>query len=241
MALAPRSRRGYVPFWMRRCRPIALLGLVGVVAVLAFPGESLGLSAVFINLTANGPSPTETTISAGMYPFWHNSDQATHSVAFADGRCSFQLAPGASGQCPTGFDVGRYTYTVDGAIQATLVVAALAPDTVTLTAKSHALRHGARLRLHGTLTLSECCVPPPARAWVPVVVLARHDRHHPFRRFARGATATTHGAGYPWSLRVRPGSTTIYIARLTYHPTGEQGSRVAWSRPFRVRVGPARR
>jgi hypothetical protein len=226
---------------MRTCRPIALLGLLAVMAALAFPGEGSALSAVSIDLRPSGPSPADLTILVGMYPFWHNSDQATHSVTFANGLCSFQLAPGASGQCPTRFDVGRYPYTVDGTIEASLVVTALAPDTVTLTARTHALRHGARLRLHGTLAAYECCLPPPARGSAPVVVLARHDRHHPFRRLARAATKPSHGAGYPWSLRVRPRTTTIYIAKLTYQPTGAQGLRVAWSRPYRVRVSPSRR
>ena len=228
---------------MRTWRPIALLGLWAVVAALAFPGESSALSAVFITLTPTGPSPADMTISAGQLPFWRNTDQVTHSVAFANGLCSFQLAPGTTGQCPVGLDVGRYQYTVDGTIQASLVVAALPPDTVTLTARGHVLRHGAQLRLHGTLAAYECCLPPPPRVDLRVIVLARHDRHHAFRRLARGATGRESPAGYryPWSLHVRPRTTTIYIAKVTYQPEGEQGLRDAWSKPFRVRVAQPRR
>lgn len=229
---------------MRRFRPIALLGLLSVTAALAFPGEGSALSAVFITLTSNGPSPADMTILAGQYPLWHNSDTTTHSVAFANGLCSFQLAPGASGECPAGFEnAGSYPYTVDGTIQAGLVVTATAPDTVTLTAGGHSLRRGASLRLHGTLAAYECCLPPPSSVGLHVVVFARHDRHHPFRRLARGAPGRDSVAGfhYPWSLHVRPRATTIYIARVRYVRGGVQGPQVAWSRPFKVRVRPARR
>jgi hypothetical protein len=60
---------------MRTCPPIVLLGLLVVMAALAFPGEGSALSAVSIDLSATGPSPADLTILAGMYPFWHNSDQ----------------------------------------------------------------------------------------------------------------------------------------------------------------------
>ena len=225
---------------MRNWRPIALLGLLAVVATLAFPGESSALSAVFITLTPSGPSPADMTISAGQFPFWRNADQVTHTITFADGTCSFQLAPGTSGTCPTPLYVGRYPYTVDGTTQASLVVTALPRDTVTMTAGRHALRHGERLRLHGRLAEYECCLPPGPRASLRVIVLARPDRHHRFQRLARGVSGRLgrSGSSYPWSLHVRPRTTTIYIARVTYHPVAEPGSRVAWSRPFRVTVSP---
>jgi hypothetical protein len=179
------------------------------------------------------------TIPSGMYPVWTNNDQVTHTVTFANGLCSLQLAPGAYGQCQFPFLVGTYPYTVDGAIQASVVVSALPLDTVTLTARSHTLRKTAQLRLHGTLTLEWCCGPPsrsPIR--FPIVVLARHDRHHPFRRLTTVRLETyvgdPNGNSYVWRLNLHPNAKTIYIAKVTYQPQGEQGQRQAWSRPLKV-------
>jgi hypothetical protein len=73
---------------------------------------------------------------------------------------------------------------------------------------------------------------------VPLAVLARPDRHHPFRRIAtvRSEQRGTYDGGYAWRLDVHPRTKTIYIAEVTYQPGGEQGQRHAWSRPFRVIV-----
>jgi hypothetical protein len=132
--------------------------------------------------------------------------------------------------------VGQYRYTVDGTIQASVVVNPLPPTTVTLTARSHTLPKAAHLRLHGTLDWSVCCGPPifgPLR--VPIVVLARPDRHHPFRRLTTvRSEARTPDGGHVWRLNLRPKAKTIYIAKVTYQPVGEQGRRQAWSRPFKV-------
>ena len=61
-----------------------------------------------------------------MYPVWANNDHVTHTVAFANGTCSVQIAPGAVAACD-GFAsfVGDYAYTVDGTTQAHVVVQAL--------------------------------------------------------------------------------------------------------------------
>jgi hypothetical protein len=223
---------------LRGWRLIALVALIGALSVLAFPADGSALSAAFIQLTQSGPPPSDLTIPAGMYPVWVNQDQVTHTVVFADGLCSFQLAPGAYGQCDFGFSVGRYPYTVDGTVQASIVVSAPPPDTVTLTARQHSLRRDAQLRLHGLLSISQCCGPPPPRLEkTPVVVMARPDRHHAFHRLARAASGgRRQEAGYPWWLNVHPRKATIYIAEVTYEPAGEQGSRQAWSRPFKVLV-----
>jgi hypothetical protein len=189
-------------------------------------------------LTPGGPSPAALSIPAGLYPFWENTDQVTHSVVFSNGLCSLELAPGTAAGCDFPLLVGQYQYAVDGTIQASVVVNALPPTTVTLAARSHTLPKAGHVRLHGTLNLSQSCGPPvfgPLR--VPIVVLARHDRHHPFRRLTTvGSEARTPDGSYGWGLDLRSNANTIYIAKVRYQPEGEQGQRDAWSRPFKVTV-----
>src|SRR5262249_30687408 len=134
--------------------------------------------------------------------------------------------------------VGEYPYAVDGTIQASVVVNALPPTTVTVTARSHTLSKAAHLRLRGTLNFSMSCGPPIfGPLHVPIVVLARHDRHHPFRRLTTVHSETrTPDRGYVWHLNLHHNAKTIYIAKVTYQPAGEQGQRQAWSRPFKVTV-----
>jgi hypothetical protein len=223
---------------MRRgWRFIAQVACLGTL-IFAFPSAGSAFSGAPIFLTPTGPSPAILTIPAGMYPLWINNDQVTHTVVFPNGLCSLALAPGAAGGCKVGFPVGQYPYTVDGTIQASIVVNALPPTTVTLTGRSHTVPKAGHLRLHGTLNWSVCCGPPivgPLR--VPIVVLARHDRHHPFRRLTTVRSETrAPDRGYVWRLNLHPNAKTIYIAKVTYQPVGEQGQRQAWSRPFRVNV-----
>lgn len=160
-----------------------------------------------------------------------------HTVTFANGLCSFQLAPGAYTECNFPLLVGQYPYTVDGTIQASVVVNALPPTTVSLTAGSHTIRRAAQLRLHGTLNRTECCLPPSLVLRMPLVVLARHDRYHPFHHIAtvRSERRMPDGS-YGWQLSLHPTARTIYIAEVTYQPQGELGQRQAWSRPFKVLV-----
>lgn len=222
----------------RRWRLIAQVALAAMLAALAFPSSGSGLAAAFIFLTPTGPSPAVLTIPAGMYPVFQNDDQVTHTVSFANGRCSFQLAPGAYRQCNFPLLVGQYAYTVDGTIQGSIVINALPPTTVTLTARSHTLPKSAYLRLEGTYEETTCCGPPyVGRLRVPIAVLARPNRYHPFRRIAtvRLEKPTRYGV-YNWRLNLRPERKTIYIAEVTYQPQGEQGKRQAWSRPFKVIV-----
>jgi hypothetical protein len=204
--------------------------------ILAFPSTGSAFSGAPVVLTASGPSPVVLTIPTGMYPYWDNHDQVTHTVTFANGLCSLQLAPGAYGQCQFPLLVGQYPYTVDGTIQASVVVNALPPATVTLTARGHTLPRAAQLRLHGTLGWSTCCGPPVfGPIHVPIAVLARPDRYHPFQRLATVRSETRSADGrLVWKLSLRPNAKTIYIAKLTYQPQGEQGRRTAWSRPFKV-------
>ena len=63
-----------------------------------------------------------------MAPF-RNTDTVTHTVVFANGSCSIQVAPDTGGQCPGELSfpryVGDYAYTVDGTSQAQLVIDAV--------------------------------------------------------------------------------------------------------------------
>jgi hypothetical protein len=227
---------------MRRPRLIAQVVVLGALAVLAFPSDGFALRAVFIALTATGPSPTVMTIPAGMYPVWTNPDTVPHTVVFANGLCSLKVAPGGYGQCTNTFIayVGNYAYTVDGTAQASLVVA---PDfrSVSLEAKRHTISRGSQLRLHGVLHDYDLS-PPSAGPEQPIVVLARHDRYHPFRRIAvvtaklQPPSKTAPFGKLVWQLRVRPSRHTIYIAEADSQPEGGQVWQRAWSRPLGIAV-----
>jgi len=100
---------------VRRRWLIAQLALVGELALLAFPAAGSAFAGVPIALTATGPVPAVQTVSTVTYPLWINQDTVTHTVAFANGRCTVQVAPGANAGCPKGFSsgAGDYAYTVD--------------------------------------------------------------------------------------------------------------------------------
>jgi len=228
---------------VRRPRLLAHVVLLGVLAVLALPSNSSALSAVFIVLTPTGPSPAVVTIPAFLYPVWMNQDSVPHTVTFANGECSVQVAPGAIGQCANGFSngVGDYAYTVDGTAQASIVVTAIGRS-VSLGARTHSIDRGSGVRLHGRLRIQTGSPPALVGPSQPVTVLARSDRHHPFQRI-KVVTAKPHRSQSPgdaysvWQLRVRPGANKIYIAEANFQPKGGQVWERAWSRPFRVRVG----
>jgi hypothetical protein len=222
---------------------LAQVALLGILAVLALPSSGSALAAAFIALTPTGPSPTVLTIPAFMYPVWMNQDSVPHTVTFANGKCSVQVAPGAIGQCANGFSsgVGNYAYTVDGTAQASIVVAAVG-RTVSLGARAHAIDRGSVVRLHGRLRVETGSPPAVEGPAQPVTVLTRPDRHHPFHRIkvviAKPHRSTTTGDAYSvWQLRVRPGASKIYIAEANSQPKGGQVWQDAWSKPFRVRVG----
>ena len=228
---------------VRRRWLLAQVALLGVLAVLALPSSGSALVAfVPTYLTANGPSPTVQTVGVGEYPVWVNQDTVAHTVVFATGRCSLQLPP-ASGlmRCPAAFLVGDYPYTVDGTIQASLVVTA---DwrTVTLRARSHRIHRGSVLTLHGKLAVGTGSPPVFQGPRMPVTVLARPDRYHAFHRIAV-VTAKPHRSQNPgkahsvWQLRVRPRKRKIYIVEANSQPADGQYWQRAWSKPFRVRVG----
>src|SRR5215467_2788541 len=103
---------------VRRRWLVVQLALIGMLAVLAFPGSGSALRPAFvISLTPTGPSPADLSVPAGLGPVWFgNTDTVTHTVDFANGQCLIQVAPGSRGQCTSGFMryVGDYPYTVDG-------------------------------------------------------------------------------------------------------------------------------
>jgi hypothetical protein len=220
---------------VRRWRLIAQAALVGALAVLAFPADGSAIRAVFVRLTPTGPDPIILTVGLGLYPAWINQDQVTHTVVFANGLCSLQLAPGEGKSCNNGFSgsLGRYPYTVDGTVQASIVVV-LEPRTVTLTARTDRIQRGERLTLRGMVTVPILSPPGPPSPQ-PVTVLARHDSGHPFRRVAV-VVARPHGWELLWHLRVRPQATTTYVAIANGQPRGGPYWQRARSRPFKVLV-----
>jgi hypothetical protein len=110
----------------RRWRLIAQIAVLGAL-ILALPSTGSALSVAFVQLTPSGPSPAVLSIPAGMYPVWENTDTVAHTVTFAKGLCSFQVAPGQIGQCRIGWPAGQYEYTVDGTFQGSVVVDAAPP------------------------------------------------------------------------------------------------------------------
>jgi plastocyanin len=230
---------------VRRSRLIAQLALLGILSVVAFPASgSAVLQPALVTLTATGPSPGTLTIPAGYPAGWMNQDSVTHTVTFANGRCSIQVPPGSGWTfCPNGFasGLGDYPYTVDGSIQASIDVVANG-RTVTLAGKRHTIERGSLLKLHGRLAIAAPGSPPVFDGpRMPVTVLARPDRHHAFHRIAVVTAKPHHSreanhAYSVWHLLVRPGRNRIYIAEARSQPPGGQYWKQAWSRPFRVRL-----
>jgi hypothetical protein len=173
---------------------------------------------------------------AGQYPVWQNRDTVPHSVVFANGLCALQVAPGAFAQCDNGFSgyVGRYAYTVDGTIQASVDIVA-AGRAVTLAARSH------RIARHSSLPCTErwptgTCRRPARGSRNPLscsratIAGTRSIASRPsWRRCARGQLV--------WHLRVRPRARAIYVAEANFQPQGGQVWQQARSRPFKVRLG----
>jgi hypothetical protein len=206
-----------------------------------------------VDLTAAGPLPSTLTMHAGQVVDFFNQDSVTHTVVFANGLCSLSLAPGAGGGLYGGggfcdnaftFYAGRYPYTVDGKFPGTVVTVPVRRS-VTLTARTHTIRGGTRLTLHGRVIPPggryHVSNPPGWRTNVSVIVLARHNSKHPYRRIATvnpGLMAKVPGDWTQnWTLTVQPGQTTTYIAKVTAQlPQGQIFWTNAKSRPFTVRI-----
>jgi hypothetical protein len=208
--------------------------------------------ACSVSLTATGPSPSRLTAPAASYLTFGNADSVPHTIVFANGLCSFALAAGESGG-PGGWEigvqhpdctgnnftyfVGNYPYTVDGTFAGTVVTTPLR-RVVTLTARTHTIRHGTRLTLHGRVSWLNYN-PMLPREQFRVIVLARRDGRHAFVPLSRGrvwssqpyeARATIE---YGWKRIVHPGAKTTYIAEVTAKSSVWS---IAKSRPFAVRI-----
>jgi plastocyanin len=231
---------------------IVLATLSGAAALFATPSsgadtpQTCGFLGCRVNLTSTGPSPSTVTMSALHGVNFVNGDSVTHTVVFANGLCSLTLAPGQEfAGCPTRFMafVGTYPYTADGKFPGTVITTPLSRS-VSLTARTHSIRSGARLVLHGRVTRSNTGAAPPP----PVVVLARHRSTQPFEPVATVRTRGAHQSTYQWKLSVQPEVPTTYIAKVTAqrlcyypasrcaHPEGQAWAN-AKSRPFTVRIG----
>lgn len=201
---------------------------------------------VTVALTSTGPSPKTVTISAGPTAqlLFVNTDSVTHSVVFSGGHCSFEIPPGepAVGENPCEMArVHTYRYTVDGTFPGTIHVVGLFRS-LTMTARTHAIRLGGRVTLVGRLTISNegapYCLP---RESDPQLVLARHDAGQRFSRIAmfpmagrpHSKRAVDNRCTYSWQRTFRPGRSTTYIAKTF---GGLVVFKPAASRPVTVRV-----
>lgn len=239
---------------MKRSR-LLVVGVALAGALVLFPSAGAAyIAPTLVALTATGPSPSGLKTYATDLLIFDNQDSVTHTVVFANGRCTLPVAPGQEigpggsqvlqgGQqpaptpagCPHDFTAyaGSYAYTVDASSRGTIDVR-LDRRTVTLTAPSHDVRLGARLTLHGEVHFGGDFGQMVLRAPFPVAIYARHGSR-PYRRIAL-LPASGH-TGYFWHLTVRPGARTTYVAELK----GQGNARgKIWSNakssPFTVRV-----
>ncbi len=196
-----------------------------------------------VTLTGAGPSPSTLEMHALGGLHFYNPDSVPHRVVFANGLCSLTVPPGQDSGCGRFIAfVGSYAYTVDGKFPGTVVTTPL-PRSVSLTARTHMIRGGTRLTLHGQVMRSNTGAAPPP----PVVVLARDNSGQAFEPVATVRTRGSHQATYRWKLDVQPDVATTYIAKVTAqrscyypasgcaHPQGQLWAN-AKSRPFTVRI-----
>jgi plastocyanin len=221
----------------------AEVALVGALAAFAFPSAGSGyISSKSVSLTASGPSPSTLKMGAGNFMLFDNTDSVTHTVVFANGLCSLTLSPGEQAgpgnelgpdnpDCNDNFTfgVGSYAYSVDGTHSGT-VDTLPAYRSVTLEARTHALRAGERLTLHGRVAWDNTCCEFATTVPFPVVVLARSAGSDSFKVVAAVATRGL------WHVKVRPGVATTYIAKVSGQLPGALIWRQATSRPFTVRM-----
>jgi plastocyanin len=198
-----------------------------------------------VSLTAAGPSPSTVTMHAGDNLNFANNDSVAHTVVFTNGLCSLTVTPGEQEggapwvHCKDNFTlyVGSYAYTVDGNFPGTAVTTPLR-RVVTLTARTHSIRRGTRLTLHGQVSVHcrQPCFAPSERHYVSVIVLARNNSKHPFQPVATVNPRFLAKVPGRWTLTVQPGETTTYITKVTGQlPQGRIWTS-ARSRPFTVRI-----
>lgn len=201
-----------------------------------------------VSLTATGPSPSTLKLAGGNYMLFDNKDSVTHAVVFANGLCSLTLSPGeAAGpgnelgpdnpNCHDNFtfEVGSYAYSVDGTVPGT-VDTVPASRSVTLIARTHRIRRGERLTLHGRATWDNSCCEFATKAPFPVIVLARYAGSHTFKAIATVAMGGSPDASDVWHLKVRPGIATTYIAEVNGQLPEGRIWKQATSHPFTVRL-----
>ncbi len=227
---------------------LAQVVLVGALVSLVLPASSSALQpSYFVKLTSSGPSPVVLHMEIVSYLFFRNTDTVTHSIAFADGSCSAEVAPGKDFSCDSdahgdvstfpGY-VGAYPYTVDGTTQASVRIF---PESrvVTVKAKRHGFRLGSAVRLHGILEADEPGPPGFQGPRMPVSVFARSDRNHPFH-LIKIVDARPFKKRYVdhsvWVLWVRPRAHTTYMVKANSQPKGGQFWKNARSRPFGLYV-----
>jgi hypothetical protein len=222
----------------RRRWLIVHVALLGTLGVLAFPGEGsalLGLNVV--SLTSTGPSPSALTIfKVHAAVLFTNTDTVTHTVAFANSSCSGDVAPSGSLQCDVPYEIGDYAYTVDGTTQASVNVAP-EPRRVTIVAKHHGFKRGAKVRLYGSLAAGVVGAPPTFQGpRMPVTVYARPHGHHLWYRVAVVTSKPLRKPQFPahsvWQIWVRPRAGTTYRVEASSQPTGGQYWENASSRTF---------
>jgi plastocyanin len=228
---------------------IAEVALVGVLGALAFPSDGSGyISSYPVSLTATGPSPSTLKFDAGRYMLFDNKDSVTHTVVFANGLCSLTLSPGEHAgpgnelgpdnpDCNDNFTfyVGSYAYTVDGKFPGT-VETMPAFRSVTLKARTHKVRRGERLTLHGKVMWDNNVTSLATKAPFPVIVLARYAGSHSFKAIATVSMGPAGDASGLWHLKVRPGIATTYIAKVTGQLSNGRIWKQATSRRFAVRM-----
>jgi hypothetical protein len=224
----------------RRRWLIVQVALLGTVGALAFPGEgSAALGTAFISLTPTGPSPATITVPIGAeYVAFTNTDTVTHTITFANGWCSAELAPNATFRCGAAPHVGNYAYTVDGTVQASVDVT---PHwrAVTLKAKHHGFRRGSAVLLQGSVFADTYPSPPPYYGpRMPVTVFERPQGHHLWYRLAVVTAKPLTSRHFPapsiWRLWVRPHGGTTYMVEANTQPKAGKFWKTAWSKPFGV-------
>lgn len=217
---------------------IAQVAVIGVVAALAFPADgSAFLNGAAITLTATGPMPATLKMDAGTALSFVNQDSVTHMVSFANGLCSLTVSPGQTKPCSDDFTsyVGSYAYTVDGKFPG-MVDTMPSYRSVTLTARTHKVRPGERLTLHGVARWDNTATPMASTAPFPVVVLAHYAGTPGYSALA---TVTMRGevdTNDVWHLKVWPAVATTYIAELNGQLPNGRIWQNASSHPFTVRV-----
>jgi hypothetical protein len=226
----------------RRRWLIAQAALVGALALLAFPSSSFALLGTYtISLTPSGASPTAFSVAIDSgYVSFENTDTVTHTISFANGWCSAQIAPGDRFSCGSApAKVGDYGYTIDGAVQATLSVIPQT-RTVTLTATRNGLRLGSKVRLHGSLAIADGSPPAFYGPRMPVTVFARALGEKLWHRIGVVMATPLKTRHYPahsvWQLWVQPHAGTIYRAEANSQPKAGQFWENARSKPVRSYV-----